>query len=125
MDDAMAHRMFGFIFGACGLLAMATSVMVSVYVTHLGAGSPLIWATGLLGLCAMVGGIGLYRGHPLARRAMILEAVIVLGGAVIGALLDMGNPMKAIVLLTGIMPAVAAIAMLIELERSARRNKPA
>lgn len=122
MDDAMAHKMFGFIFGVCGVLAIATSVMVRIFASQAGFADPLVWMTGVLGIAALLGGIGLYRQNAWARRAMILEAVLVLGGAVIGALANLGaEPMKGIVLLTGIMPAVAVIAMLIQLERSARQ----
>lgn len=120
MDDAMAHKMFGFIFCVFGAVGVLTSVMVSIFKPELGPGAPVIWLTGLMGVCAIAGGVGLYRQMSLARRAMIVEALIVLGAAVIGGLLDIGaQPMKAVILLTGIMPAVVAIAMLIQLERSA------
>jgi len=123
MDDAMAHRMFGFIFGVCGLLAVLTSLTVSVYMSEMGPTAPLVWVTAVFGLAAMAGGLGLYRQMALARRAMMLEAGLLVCGAVIGALASvLSEPMKAIVLLTGIMPAVAAIAMLFELERSQRRT---
>lgn len=123
MDDAMAHRMFGFIFGICGLLAVLTSLTVSIYMPDMGPSSPLVWMTAVFGFIAIAGGIGLYRQIALARRVMMVEAALLICGAVIGALASVvAEPMKAIVLLTGIMPAVAAVAMLFELERSQRRT---
>lgn len=119
MNDALAYKLFGLIFCVFGALGLLTSLMIPIYMRGVSVATPAIWITLIMGLGAIAGGVGLMRHAAIARYAMMAEAAVVLCAAVIGAVGALSSePMKAIVLMTGVMPAVLVIAILYQLGRS-------